>query len=78
MDPAARVADGEGRPVARAAVGLASGLIASICRLLGEPILFDPWKRGKAPRGGPFPEWIEWDRKIAELRTQLDRMKLVR
>ena len=50
----------------------------AICLLVGEPILFDPWKRAKAPKGGPYPEWIEWDRKIAELRTRLDRIKLAR
>lgn len=50
----------------------------AICRLIGEPMLFDPWKRAKAPKDGPYPEWIEWDRKIAELRARLDRMKLVR
>jgi hypothetical protein len=50
----------------------------AICRLIGEPMLFDPWKRAKAPKDGPYPEWREWDRKIAELRTRLDRMKLVR
>jgi hypothetical protein len=45
----------------------------AICRLIGEPILFDPRKRAKAPKGGPYPEWIEWDAKVAALRARLDR-----
>jgi hypothetical protein len=43
----------------------------AICRLLAEPIMFDPWKRAAAPRGGPYPEWAEWDRKIAALQERL-------
>lgn len=43
----------------------------AFCRLLGEPMIFDPWHRTSAPRGGPYPEW-EWDTKIAELQPRLN------
>jgi hypothetical protein len=43
----------------------------AICRLLGEPIMFP--ERQWAPVGeGPYPEWDEWDKKIAELQRRLD------
>lgn len=45
-----------------------------ILRLLGEPILFDPWKRAVATGIAPYPEWAEWDRKIATLQQRLDAM----
>jgi hypothetical protein len=43
----------------------------AICRLLGEPIMFSPHKRSKAPAGGPYPEWAEWDKQLAALRRRL-------
>lgn len=46
----------------------------TICVLLGERIMFDPWKRAKAPKGGPYPEWREWDVKIAALKERLRRL----
>jgi len=42
-----------------------------ISRLLGEPDMFDPWKRAKAPQNGPYPEWAEWDKQIAALQQRL-------
>jgi hypothetical protein len=47
----------------------------AICRLLGEPILFDPWKRTRAVplSGGRYAEWTEWDRKIAALKLRIDK-----
>jgi len=42
--------------------------------LLGEPIMFSPWERATPPCGGPYPEWIEWDRKIAALQERLDAL----
>ena len=45
----------------------------AICSLLGEPIMFSPWKRSKAPPGGPYPEWAEWDKQLAALRKRLER-----
>jgi hypothetical protein len=44
----------------------------AISRLLGEPEMFDPWKRQKT--GGPYPEWGEWDKQIALLQQRLDAM----
>ena len=44
----------------------------AIVRLLGEPIMFSPWQRAKAPPGGPYPEWREWDDKIAALQQRLN------
>jgi hypothetical protein len=46
----------------------------AICRLLGEPIMFNPWQRARAPAGGPYPEWVEWDAKLADLRARLARL----
>jgi hypothetical protein len=42
-----------------------------ILNLLGEPEFADPWNRARAPRGGPYPEWETWDRKIETLRARL-------
>ncbi|MEO7890025.1 MAG: hypothetical protein ABIW19_08495 [Vicinamibacterales bacterium] len=47
----------------------------AICRLLGEPIMFSPWQRAAAPSGGPYPEWAEWDQKIAVLQQRLDTLR---
>jgi hypothetical protein len=44
----------------------------AICVLLGEPVMFTPWTAAKAPRGGPYPEWAEWDKQIAALQKRLD------
>jgi hypothetical protein len=48
----------------------------AICRILDEPILFDPWRRARVDRAAtaPYPEWAEWDNKIATLKQRLDRM----
>jgi hypothetical protein len=43
-----------------------------ILKLLGDPILVEPWLRARAPSGGPYPEWAEWDSKIAALQQRLD------
>ena len=45
-----------------------------ICRLLGESIMFNPYERAAAPAGGPYPEWVEWDKKIAALQRRLDAL----
>ena len=63
----------------------------TICRLLGEPIMFDP-HQGRAPvparrrpsfdhsvggvvkAGGPYPQWVEWDKKIAALQERLKKL----
>jgi hypothetical protein len=42
-----------------------------IFRLLGEPVMVETWKRAQAPKGGPYPEWTEWDKKIAALQQRL-------
>jgi hypothetical protein len=44
----------------------------ALCNLLGEPETVRPWERARAPSGGPYPEWVEWDRKEAELAKRLD------
>lgn len=46
----------------------------AICRLLGEPMMFDPYSRSKAPSGGPYPEWAEWDKQLAALQQRLDAL----
>jgi hypothetical protein len=46
----------------------------AICVLLGEPLMVVPWERARAPAGGPYPEWAEWDKRLAELRKRLDAM----
>jgi hypothetical protein len=46
----------------------------AILRLLGEPEMVSPFRRAQAPRGGPFPEWDEWDKKIAALQQRLDQL----
>lgn len=63
----------------------------AICRLLGEPIMFDPYRRAPVPKGskrpvfdysvggvvsigGPYPEWVEWDKKIAALQERLAKL----
>lgn len=46
----------------------------AICRLLGEPIMFSPYRRSKAPSGGPYPEWAEWDMRLAALQQRLDAL----
>ncbi len=63
----------------------------AICRLLGEPTMFDSHRRSKVPKdskpivvdhfsghvvsaGGPYPEWIEWDKKIAALQERLAKL----
>lgn len=43
-----------------------------ILGLLGEPPLVDSWLRAKAPSTGPYPEWDQWDRKIAALQQRLN------
>ena len=45
-----------------------------ISMLLGEPIMFDPYQRARAPAQGPFPEWTEWDKRIEALQRRLDAM----
>ena len=47
----------------------------AICLLLGEPLMVVPWERAKAPSGGPYPEWAEWDKRLAALRKRLDAMR---
>jgi hypothetical protein len=46
----------------------------AICRLLGDPIMFSPYNRSKAPSGGPYSEWAEWDKQLAALRERLDAL----
>jgi hypothetical protein len=43
----------------------------AICRLLDEPVMFNSWRRATAPRGRPYPEWLQWDMQIAELQRRL-------
>jgi len=44
----------------------------TICQLLGEPEMFDPYSAATAPRGGPYPEWADWDKKISDLEKRLE------
>jgi hypothetical protein len=44
----------------------------AIGKILGEPEMVNPWMRAKVSRGGPYPEWEDWDRKIAALQRRLD------
>jgi len=46
----------------------------AISRLLGEPEIFNSWQRAKVSSPGPYPEWAEWDRKIAVFQQRLDAM----
>ena len=42
-----------------------------ILNLMGEPEMVSPWGRAPAPAGGPYPEWDDWDKKIAALQQRL-------
>jgi hypothetical protein len=44
----------------------------AIARLLGEPDVVE--NRARAPDHGPYPEWSEWDQRIAAFQQRLDAM----
>lgn len=46
----------------------------AISKILGEAEIYDPWMAQSASRGGPYPEWEDWDKQNRALTERVNRL----